>query len=232
MRFVICEDDLNVQQRLSTEIEDWANSRKIHIDILFYASAEAFIIAWPNIVFDIIFLDIKMNCVSGIELAEYIRKNDRNVMIVFLTSFQQYVLKGYDVNALHYLIKPLSKAKLLPVLDKAYTIWASRHNDVLIVSTRNGKMKLPFDEILYISMSSHIANIYTENNQYELRKTAAELNNMLPKYFVYCHRSHFVNLFKTDCVYNNSLLLTNGKLLPISRKNSKIVKDSFIRLHK
>ena len=232
MRFAICEDDLDDQQHLSTEIKDWANLRKIQIKILFYSSAEAFIMAWPDNNFDIIFLDIQMKCMDGIELAEFIRKNDRNSMIVFLTNFQQYALNGYDVNALHYLIKPLSKAKLLPVLDKAHTIWASRHKDVLIVSTENGLVKLPFGEIHHISISSHIATLHTDNNQYKLRKTTAELRDLLPEYLIRCHRSHFVNLFKVDCVYNKSLLLSSGEILPISRKNSKNVKDSFVRLHK
>jgi len=231
MRFAICEDDPNMQQRLSDAITDWATSRKVKIDILCYPSAEAFLMAWPDISFDLVFLDIQMKSMTGIDLAECIRRTDKNMMIVFVTSFKQYILKGYDVNALHYLIKPLSQSKLLPILDKAYTIWHSRRNAVILVSNGNGQMKLPFDDIYCISMLSHTANIQTDSETYELRKTAEELSTLLPSYFIRCHRSYIVNLFKVDCVYKNSLLLSNEKSLPVSRNNSKPVNDAFVKLH-
>lgn len=231
MRIAICEDDPNMQQRLSDSIADWAASRKAQIDVLCYPSAEAFIIAWPEISFDLAFLDIQMKTMTGIELAEYIRKTDKNMLIVFVTSFSQYVLKGYDVNALHYLIKPLSPAKLLPILDKSHTIWRSRQNAVLLVANGTGQMKLPFDDIYCIAMFSHIAHVQTEGSSYELRKTADELTGLLPEYFIRCHRSYIVNLFKADCVYKDSLLLSNGKNLPISRSQSKAVNDAFLKLH-
>jgi len=231
VRFAICEDDSNMQQRLSDAVTDWAKSRKIQVDILCYLSAEAFIMAWPDLSFDLAFLDIQMKGMTGIDLAGYIRKTDKNMLIVFVTSFSQYVLKGYDVNALHYLIKPISQAKLLPILDKAHMIWNSRQNAVILVNNGNGQMKLLYDDIYCISMLSHTAKIQTENDEYELRKTADELSDLLPWYFIRCHRSYIVNLLKVDCVYKSSILLSNGNSLPISRNNSKIVNDAFIKLH-
>ncbi|MDR0382191.1 MAG: LytTR family DNA-binding domain-containing protein [Oscillospiraceae bacterium] len=231
MRIAICDDDANTQQRLTDAIEDWATARKFQVNIFRYPSAEAFIAEWPEVSFDLAFLDIQMKIMSGIELAHYIRKTDKNMMIVFVTSFSQYVLNGYDVNALHYLIKPLSSTKLLPIMDKAHTIWNSRQKSVFLVSNGNGLIKLPFDNIYCISMLSHAAKIQTENETYELRKTAEELDDILPEYFIRCHRSHIVNLFKADCVYKDSILLSNGKTLPISRNNSKKINDAFIRLH-
>ena len=231
VRIAICDDDESILQRLSDAISEWAESRKVQVDVLCYTSAESFLMKWMEVSHDLAFLDIKMKGMTGIELAEHIRKTDKNMMIVFVTSFKQYVLKGYDVGALHYLIKPLSMAKLLPILDKANTIWRSRNSEVLLVSNGTGQMKLPFDEIFCISMLSHMAKIQVGENTFELRKTAEELANMLPYYFVRCHRSYIVNLFKVDCVYKDSLLLSNGESLPISRNRSKDVNDAFVKLH-
>ena len=118
--------------------------------------------AWPKISFDLAFLDIQMSKMTGIDLAERIRISDSNMLIVFVTSFRQYVLKGYDVNALHYLIKPVSSAKLLPILDKALVTWKARQDAFLLVSTGEGQQKLPFGNILYISIKSHTASIHTD----------------------------------------------------------------------
>jgi DNA-binding LytR/AlgR family response regulator len=231
VRIAICEDDLNMRARLKESIESWAGSRGISADILCYTSAEAFMMAWPEASFDLAFLDIQMKRMSGIELAEYIRKTDGNMLIVFVTSFAQYALKGYDVNALHYLIKPLSLAKLLPILDKALTIWRSRKDAFVLVSGGSGQSRVPFGSIFYISVSLHNASVHTEGRTFEMRKTMKEFVELLPDYFIRIHRSHIVNLFKVECVYKNSLILWGGTELPISQSNSKSVSDAFARLH-
>lgn len=231
LRVAICEDNNTEQVRLADAIRDWANARKEQVDILCYSNAESFIVAWPDISFDLAFLDIQMKNMTGIQLAEHIRQTDKNMLIVFVTSFSQYVLKGYDVDALHYLIKPLSPAKLIPIMDKARVIWRSNQKDVLLVSNGSGQIKLHFGSIFYISMLSHTAEIHTDSEVFELRKTAAELDKLLPFQFMRCHRSYIVNLLKADCVYKDSIILSNGIKLPISRNNSKQINDAFVRIY-
>lgn len=231
MRIAICEDNSGMSQRLSNVIDDWAASRKIQVNVICYSSAEAFLMAWPEISFDLTFLDIQMKTMTGVELAEHIRKIDEDMLLVFVTSYSQYVLRGYDVNALHYLIKPLSSTKLILILDKAYKIWHPRQNAVLLISVDSGQMKIPYMEVYYITMLSHTAKIKTSKNEYDVRKTAHELTEDLPVYFIRCHRSYIVNLLKADCVYKDSVLMMDGKMIPVSRKNSKEVSDMFIKLH-
>jgi len=193
LRIAICEDDKAAAAALTGAIRDWADAKKVDVDFRCFDNAEAFIIAWPGIAFDLAFLDIQMKNMNGIKLAEYIRKNDQNILLVFLTAFRQYVLKGYDVNALHYLIKPLSAARLLPVLDKAYFIWQSTQIGSLTVASESGLYKLPFHDIFYISMLAHNAEVYTAGAKYVIRKTAKELTELLPNNFLRCHRSYIVN---------------------------------------
>ena len=231
MLVAICEDNGEMQARLKETIEDWAQARRTGVDIFSYPSAEAFLAAWPEISFDLAFLDIEMKHMTGFELAELIRKNDSNMSIVFLTSHSQYVLKGYDVNALHYLIKPLSTAKLLPVLDKAQMIYRSLIESFIIIPSGAGQLKLKHSEILYISISAHTATVHARENRYEIRSTMDNLTENLPDYFVRCYRSIIVNLFSVDCVYKNTLLLSNNETLPLSRSNSKDVNNAFMRLH-
>ena len=187
--------------------------------------------SWPETTFDLAFLDIKMKNMSGLDLATHIRKTDKHMMIVFVTNHKQYSLRGYDVDALHYLIKPPPNTVLIPLLDKANTIWRSKKSEVLMVPNGEGRTKLMLDEIFFVSMFSHIAKIQTFSKEYEIRKTAEELATLLPDYFIRCHRSYIVNLFKVDCVYKESLLLSNGDSLPISRNKSRETYEAFIKLH-
>ena len=231
MRIAICEDDENMQARLGEAIDDWAKARNIVVDILCYPSAEAFLMVWPDVQFDLAFFDIEMGTISGIELAELVRKTDKDMLIVFVTSHKQYALKSYDVNAFHYLIKPLSAAKLLPILDKAQIIISCGQSDYIIIHTESGQIKLLHSEIFYISISDHTATIYTVDKHFQLRKTISDFSEILPSHFLRCHRSHIVNLYKINCLYKDTLLLSNDVTLPISRKNSKIIGEAFMRLH-
>ena len=222
-----------MRSRLKAFVENWAGERGVEVSILCYPSAEAFLMAWPDISFDLAFLDIQMKQMSGVELAEYIRSKDGVMLIVFITGHAQYAIKGYDVNALHYLVKPLSRAKLQPILDKALMAWRSRQDAFILVAggSDQGQTKVPYSSIFYISIALHNAKVHTESKTFEIRKTMKEFVNQLPPYFVRVHRSYIVNLFKVECMYRDTLILWGGAELPISKSNSKTANDAFLRLH-
>lgn len=231
MKIAICEDEKRAQNQLNEAINDWAKSRNVNVDIFSYESAESFLMAWPEIRFDLAFFDIQMKNITGIELAEQIRKSDKDMLIVFITSHKQYALKGYDVNAFHYLIKPLSSAKLLPILDKAHLIWLSNQDASILISDNCGnQIKLSYNDIYYISKQSNIAVVNTAKESYEIRKTIDGFLRILPGHFVRCHRSYIVNLYKIGSLYKNSLTLSNGGTLPVSRDNAKTISEAFMRM--
>ena len=230
LHIAICDDDKNAQEQLAKQIMDWADDRKTGIELRYYDSAESFMMSWPEVSCDLVFLDIKMKNIDGVQLAGNIRKKDRNIIIVFVTSFYQYSLYGYNVEALNYLIKPVSAAKLLPTLDKACLIYNSRRNSFLIGTNGKDQCKVFLDDIYYISMSAHYAEVFTADASYTVRKSAKELEELLPEYFIRCHRSHFANMFKVERICgNSSLVMLNQKELPLSRNNVKRVKEAFIR---
>lgn len=232
MKIVICEDNKPEQKQLEKSIKNWADASEVNIDILCYCSAEEFLFAWPDTIVDVIFIDIKMKEMTGLKLAEKIREVDKNLLIVFITNHLQYSTKGYDVNALHFLVKPVSTDKLFSVLDKAYNIWSSSEKDIIIVTNDSVQVKLHCGDIYYVKMNSHTAELHMKKQIFEIRTTAEEMTKLLPYYFVRSHRSYIVNLFKADCVYKDIILLSTGEKLPISRKNSKYVNDAFVRLFK
>ncbi|MCL2513113.1 MAG: LytTR family DNA-binding domain-containing protein [Oscillospiraceae bacterium] len=230
MRIAICEDEKAEAEKLAEEIKNWAGAKKIAVDIRCYGNSEAFLMVWPDIAFDLIFIDIKLGNMDGMGLAEHIRKTDQDIMIAFYTKFKKYTLRGYDVGALHYLIKPVAASKIILVLDKAYAVLQSRYKEFLVVPSDIGCHKLSCSDIYYISMFAHNAEIHATDVKYVIRKPAKELLTLLPAHFLQCHRSCIVNLFKVDCLYKESMVLCNGENLTVSRSNIKKVKDAFLRL--
>lgn len=118
INIAICEDDENQLLINKYYIEQWANLREKRINILLYKNAESFLFNWNyEEDIDIVFLDIKMGQMSRMELARYIREQDQNISLVFITGESKYVFDGYSVQALNYLLKPVKKEDIIQCLD-------------------------------------------------------------------------------------------------------------------
>ena len=109
MKIAVCEDQTVQIDLLNYEIENWSDEKNISISIDNFTTAEAFLFQWSDYnKYDIIFLDIKLSKMSGIELSNIIREKDKNIDIVFVTGFLKYALHGYKVGAIQYLMKPVN----------------------------------------------------------------------------------------------------------------------------
>lgn len=110
MKIAVCDDQSIQIDLMNKHIKEWADINNVDIDIDNYRSGEAFLFEWLDYdKYDIVFLDIEMNKVSGIELSNKIREKNKIVDIVFVTGIFKYALHGYKVGALQYLIKPVKK---------------------------------------------------------------------------------------------------------------------------
>ncbi len=119
-RAAICDDIPADITYLDTMLKKWADDTGTAIQIESFLSAEAFLFQYEdNKSYDILFLDIEMGKMSGMELAKKIRQKNRAVQIIFITGYMEYIAEGYDVEALHYLLKPVTEIKLRDVLVRA-----------------------------------------------------------------------------------------------------------------
>lgn len=118
MRIAICEDSKLQYQVLENQVLKWANEREEAIDIEGFESGEEFLFKWPeDCDFDLVLLDINMRGMSGVQLAKEIRKQDKDILIIFITAEVEHALEGYNVSALNYLLKPVKEEALFKCLD-------------------------------------------------------------------------------------------------------------------
>ena len=119
-KIAICDDEVEQRKYLLEIVTAWARKNCHLVEVKQYRKAEDFLFDYEEEKdFDILLLDIEMSEVTGIELAKVVRKDNLAVQIIFVTGFYEYFSDGFDVSALHYLIKPVDERKLCPVLDKA-----------------------------------------------------------------------------------------------------------------
>ena len=165
---------------------------------------------------DIVLMDIEMPGINGVELAKAVRKENSTVQIVFITGYYEYFSDGFDVSALHYLIKPADERKLLPVLDRAVSNLNYRQRAVLLTSP-DGDVKVSLADICYVkSENVHVA-VHTVSGVYRSRISLAKFAEQLDETFIKVHRSYIVGLKYVKKISRTDITMLNGDLVPISR---------------
>ena len=231
MKIAICEDQAVQVNLLNNKIKKWANDYDIEGTINNFTTAESFLFEWEDYdKYDIIFLDIKLGKISGVELSNIIREKNKNVDIVFVTGFFKYALHGYKVGALQYLMKPIKISDLYFCLNKTQERISNKNDKyMMILETPKKYIKLNCNEIHYCIMFSPYIDIHTSSEKITVRKKISELEREIPsKYFIRCHRSYIVNLKYVKSITKDSVVLESGIRIPISRGRYKDINDTFI----
>ncbi len=234
MRIAICDDE-RTQILLTAEyIQSWAAAHKVPVELFEFLNGESFLSQWSDsVVFDMAFLDIQMGGMSGIQLAEKIRRVDDQLILVFITGLQEYVFRGYEVEALRYLLKPVKEQDCWRCLEQAYQRVSKRHRDTFIIHTEGMILKFFYEDIYYFEAFSHYVEAHTTKGVFRYKKKMCELERELsPHQFIRCHRSCIVNLMYINILEKTALQLDDGTSLPISGDRRHIVNEAFLRYHR
>lgn len=238
IHLAIVDDEPIICDLLKHYAHLWFKGQNAPYQIDTFSSAEAFSFEWETSQnYDIIFLDIQMKGASGIMLAKQIRSLDKWARIIFVTGISDYVYEGYEVSAMNYLMKPVSKEKIFSSLEKAYeAILSESHSPTLpmVVLESDGQMvKLAQRDILYIEAQKNYICVQTLESHYTLKTTLSNFSSsLLPELFVKAHRSYLIGLAHIKAVNAHDVLLDNGTKLPLSRGQRQEVYQDFIHYYK
>jgi DNA-binding LytR/AlgR family response regulator len=232
IKIAVCDDEYQQAEYIKMLVKKWAEDSNNKINIEMFNSAENYKAAWSeNKNYDILLLDIQMSGQNGIELAKELRLSDDNTTIIFITAVADFISDGYDVSALHYLIKPIKEDKFYEVLDKAYKS-LTESKKFLIINSDGKDYRLLFDDIIYIeSIRNHVI-IKTLETQYEVRQNISRIEEELDNSFFRCQRSYIVMLKHIKYISKNEVLLNNGETISLSRNIYKDLYKAFINYFK
>lgn len=166
--------------------------------------------------FDLIFMDIKMETMDGLETAEEIRRNDSTVGIVFLTSLAQYVWKGYEYGAVNYLLKPLKYGRLKMELDRFFERYKGREEPFLAFANDSGKYKVLYKNLRFAETHKRNVLLHFDDQQQVIYKNMKELSALLEAQpqFCRCHASYVVNLSFVKSIEGAGDPFNNGRACP------------------
>lgn len=173
---------------------------------------------------DLIFLDIRMPLVDGLTAAEHVRRCDAEVGLIFLTTFAEYALEGYQYQATNYIVKPLGYARLKSELDRFVRQRRREEAPALVIANDDGRFKVPLRSIRYIETYRRNLLVHAEQGDIVSYKSMKEMEERLAENdFVRCHTSFLVNLFYVKDVQKLELELLDGEHVPISQPKRKSV---------
>ena len=231
LTIAICDDNENQIKEMRRLLAEWSADKPFALDIDENISAEGFQFSYPAKPCDLILLDIEMDRLNGMELAKHLRSNGDMLPIVFITGYSDYIAEGYDVEALHYLLKPVAKEKLFAVLDK-YVEKRSVKADELIIETTNGATHISADRITYIEAFGRKTAVHLSDDRIiDCMVSISRFFAMRLNGFVSPHRSYIVNLRFMRSIGKTEIALDNGTIIPLSRRLYKDVNEKFIQFY-
>ena len=227
-RVAIVDDSNTDAEYVQSILESWAQDRRAGVQAQRFPSAESFLFHYAEDKdWDILLLDIEMGAMDGVSLAKKIRQENDSVQIVFVTGFGDYISEGYEVSALHYLMKPVKQDKLFAVLDRA--VAAIQKTERVVLLPVDGEMlRLPVGQIEYVEAFSHAVAVTTEADTIQVKMPISEIEKLLGEGFVRCHRSYLVGLKHIARLSKTEVILDSGKALPLSRSAAAFVHKAFI----
>lgn len=231
-KIVICDDDYIFCNELEEMINDILSPLSIKHEIEIFYNGISLYNFLKNNYYDLIFMDIELEDVNGIDTCKWLRKDHNPTNIVFISANEKYALDLFKVQPLDFLVKPITPTILFPVLKTAYEETINNKKNIFTYKIKNETFKIPAAEILYFeSMNRQVVIHKTDNTNITIYGILSNIEEKINKYnFLHIHKSYLVN-YKHICkIESHQITLFNGTVLPISQNKRKSIRELVLRL--
>lgn len=224
----VCDDEPLEQKMIKQKTQKVCETEGIPAEISCFESAGKLLRSMENGQnFDLLLLDVMMPVQDGIDLARFLRKEQVNKPIVFISSSLEFALQGYEVSAARYLEKPLKDECLREAVLYCYE--KTRRKEEMLFPISGGVKKVNPKEICYIEISGRKSLVVQENEEWETSFHMKELEEMLSEHgFIRCHQSFLVNCRFVRTFQNTFMELTDKRKIPVSKHRLKEVRSQFL----
>lgn len=219
----ICDDDSYMLSTIKKGLIHYLKTHGIPAVISEFSSGEALLNDCHD--FDIILLDMKLPGKNGIEVAKQLHNDNKNSQVIFITSYQEYAFDAFRVDAVHYLIKPVSDQDLFHALDKAIQ-WISQNDCKALTIFKGSSSQIIFiRDILYCESIDHKIFIHTTSGSYDFFGTLGALEKELDQRFFRCHKSYLINMnYVISKKHDTATVLGGGQVFVSRRKQQEFNK--------
>ena len=218
IRVAVVEDDAEVQGVLQEYIRRYTRQYGTEFEVSVFADGVD-ILEDYRAVYDVIFLDVEMKHLDGMTTAERIRQMDADVILIFITNMAQYAIRGYEVDALDYVLKPVNYYQFCTKLSRAVQRVERRRGGQVVLQLAGGGMQvLSTNDIYYLETRDRLLWYHTAKGEFSVRASLASAEKQLAQYhFSRCNQCYLVNLAYVKGIESDFALVKDGRL-EISRR--------------
>lgn len=230
MNVSICDDEDLFLDKISQDLKRIAQDLELNISMALYQSGKEFLEGYidnPDV--DIVFMDILLGNENGYKIASKIRESNQKVKIIFLTSITKYAIKGYEIGATRYLVKPVSFELLKSVFLKTIEEIRISNAEYIIEKNDDGIYKIFLSDIVYIETYGRNTIIHTKEKSIISYKTIKKHLSSLNSKFMRCHAGIIVNLEYVVELRRNSLGMQYGQEVPMSKSRKNEIKEALMK---
>lgn len=230
LRVAIVEDEQAAAEKLLGHFRRYEQEQGQGFETEVYPNALQFLDHYRP-AYDIVFMDVEMPQMNGMDAARLLRKKDPSAALVFVTNMAQYAIRGYEVDAVDYVLKPVSYYRFATLIQKLLRRIQSYHDIKLTIRTPGGVQSILASRLEYVTVEDHLLIYYTKDGAIESWDTLKNAADSLPKtMFVQCNKSCIVNLYHVGGIDGGDILL-GKKRFPISRSRKKEVLQAINAYH-
>ena len=230
INIAICDDDIETTGKMDSALCGIAKKKFIPAEIEVFWNGKHLVDAIEKgACFDIIFLDIEMGEVDGITAAQKIRKVDKNTLVIYVTSHENYMQESFSVRPFRFLVKPVDEMQIDECLWAAYEEICSA-DSYFRYNYQRMSHKIPIKDILYFESKKRKVYIVTEKNIFELYGKLNDIEKSLKNgkiVFLRIHQSFLVNYRHVDVLAYDFVIMDNGKQLSISEDRRKLTSEQY-----
>ena len=229
MNIAIVDDMPDEIRAVTALIKEYSVLNRIEIDIDSFSCAEAFLKDYRPLRFTVVFIDIYMDGMTGVEAAELIREKDNSTTIIFFTTSEEHRADAFHCHASDYLIKPVTQENLFRTLDYLLQIKTEPASQRLIFTSNRRENSLPFSEIVSIRTESNGSNYLIiadySGSTYRTRMTFSSVSQQLDTRFILLQSGVLVNMEHITKLKDNCAVLDNGEQIPFSARKEKEIRQ-------
>ena len=216
IRIAIVEDEPQYSRQLEGFVRDFSRESGLAMEVTTYSDGDELVERY-RAQFDIILLDVEMPFLDGMTAAELIRRQDPEVVIIFITNMAQYAIRGYAVDAMDYVLKPVSYFAFSQRLARAIRRMKNRQRHFFTIPIKGGALKLDAGELYYLESQGHTLIFHTAGGDHTSTGSMSQWEEKLvPLGFFRCNKGYLVNLEHVDG-FQDGCALVNGTQLVVSR---------------
>lgn len=232
IKIAICDDEQEICNDIYSKLSKIAEEKALHFEMDCFLSGEELCNEMKDTKYDLIFLDIELPKMNGVEVGTYIRNtlNDEVLQIAYISSKKEYAMELFESRPINFLVKPIEYQKVKKLIDK-FLLISQIDTRIFTFKQKYDYVQLLFSDIIYFTSSGRKVIVVTQSKSYEFYGSLEKIyNEFKQNNFLYVHKSFIVNYRFIKIYEYEQITMTNDKIIPISQTRRKAIRSMFMKI--